>query len=70
MGTHGAKAYRPWTPALYSREAHAPTVKLRDDELISFLIDASSPSRVSLGSMPLTKTRPVAGAPFDPTMMV
>ena len=39
MNTPGAKAYRPWTPELYAHQAHAPSAKLPEDDLVFFLID-------------------------------
>ena len=39
MNTPGAKAYRPWTPELYADQAHAPSAKLPEDDLVFFVID-------------------------------
>ena len=31
--------HRPWTPELYADQAHAPSAKLPEDDLVFFLID-------------------------------
>ena len=62
MNTPGAKAYRPWTPELYAHQAHAPSAKLPEDDLVFFLIDVVPKLDLSK-SMPPTKTRPAAPRP-------
>ena len=34
MSTPGGKAYRPWTPETYARQAHAPAAKLFEDAVM------------------------------------
>ena len=68
MNTPGPKAYRPWTPELYAQQAHAPSAKLPDDDLVFFLIDVVPKldlSRIHAPYQDETRGAP----PFDPAMM-
>ena len=65
MNPPGAKAYRPWTPEIYARQAHAPAAKLPEDDLVFFLLDVVPKLDLSR-FMPPTKTRPVAHRPSIP----
>ncbi len=68
MNTPGAKANRPWTPELYAQQAHAPSAKLPDDDLVFFLVDVVPKldlSRIHAPYQDETRGAP----PFDPAMM-
>jgi transposase len=68
MNTPGAKAYRPWTPELYARQAHAPAAKLPEDDLVFFLIDVVP--KLDLSKIHAPYQDETRGAPpFDPVMM-
>ena len=62
MNTPGAKAYRPWTPELYAHQAHAPSAKLPEDDLVFFLINVVPKLDLSKIHAPY-KTRPAAPRP-------
>ena len=69
MNTPGAKAYRPWTPELYAHQAHAPSAKLPEDDLVFFLIDVVP--KLDLSQIHAPYQDETRGAPpFDPAMMV
>ena len=69
MNTPGAKAYRPWTPELYAHQAHAPSAKLPEDDLVFFLIDVVP--KLDLSKIHAPYQDETRGAPpFDPAMMV
>ena len=69
MNTPGAKAYRPWTPELYADQAHAPSAKLPEDDLVFFLIDVVP--KLDLSQIHAPYQDETRGAPpFDPAMMV
>ena len=69
MNTPGAKAYRPWTPELYAHQAHAPSAKLPEDDLVFFLIDVVPKLDLSKIHAPYQdETR--EAPPLDPAMMV
>lgn len=68
MSTAGSKAYRPWDPEVYARQAHAPAVKLPEDDLVFFLIDVVP--RLDLSKVHAPYQDEARGAPpFDPAMM-
>ncbi len=69
MNTPGAKAYRPWTPELYAHQAHAPSAKLPEDDLVFFVIDVVPKLDLSQIHAPYQDETPGA-PPFDPAMMV
>jgi transposase len=69
MKMPGGKAYRPWNPELYARQAHAPDAQLPEDDLVFFLLDVVPKldlSRIHAASQDETRGAP----PFDPAMMV
>jgi transposase len=69
MKTPGGKAYRPWNPELYARQAHAPEAQLPEDDLVFFLLDVVPKldlSKIHAGYQDETRGAP----PFDPAMMV
>jgi transposase len=69
MNTPGAKAYRPWTPELYADQAHAPSAKLPEDDLVFFVIDVVP--KLDLSQIHAPYQDETRGAPpFDPAMMV
>src|SRR3974377_599341 len=69
MNTPGAKAYRPWTPELYATQAHPPSAKLPEDDLVFFLIDVVP--KLDLSKIHAPYQDETRGAPpFDPVMMV
>lgn len=69
MNTPGAKAYRPWTPEIYARQAHAPGVQLPEDDLVFFLLDVVP--KLDLSKIHAVYQDETRGAPpFDPAMMV
>src|SRR5713101_9660336 len=39
MSEHGEKTYRPWEPERYRQDAHSPTAKLPEGDLVFFLLD-------------------------------
>src|SRR5208337_3399606 len=66
MNTPGAKAYRPWTPELYAHQAHAPSAKLPEDDLVFFLIDVVP--KLDLSKIHAPYQDETRGAPpFDPS---
>src|SRR5436305_4839566 len=68
MTTPGGKAYRPWTPDLYTPPAHAPAAKLPEDDLVFFLLDVVP--KLDLAPIHAVYQDETRGAPpFDPAMM-
>jgi transposase len=68
MSNPGSKTYRPWTPALYAHQAHAPQAKLPADDLVFFLIDVVP--KLDLSQVHAVYQDETRGAPpFDPAMM-
>ena len=39
MSEHHGKTYRPWEPQRYQQEAHSPTAKLPEGDVVFFLLD-------------------------------
>src|SRR4051794_18225664 len=69
MNAPGGKAYRPWTPELYTHQAHAPAAKLPEDDLVFFLLDVVP--ELDLAPIHAVYQDETRGAPpFDPAMMV
>ena len=69
MNAPGGKAYRPWTPELYTHQAHAPAAKLPEDDLVFFLLDVVP--KLDLAPIHAVYQDETRGAPpFDPAMMV
>jgi transposase len=69
MKTPGGKAYRPWNPELYARQAHAPDAQLPEDDLVFFLLDVVP--KLDLSQIHAVYQDETRGAPpFDPAMMV
>lgn len=63
------KTYRPWQPELYHRQAHAPSGKLPEDDLVFFLIDLMP--HLDLRRFYAHYEDETRGAPpFDPALMV
>jgi transposase len=68
MNAPGGKAYRPWTPEAYAHQAHAPAVKLPEDDLVFFLLDVVP--TLDLSKIHASYQDETRGAPpFDPAMM-
>lgn len=68
MKTPGGKAYRPWNPELYARQAHAPDAQLPEDDLVFFLLDVVP--KLDLSKIHAVYQDETRGAPpFDPAMM-
>jgi transposase len=68
MNTPGAKAYRPWTPEIDARQAHAPGVQLPEDDLVFFLLDVVP--QLDLSKIHAAYQDETRGAPpFNPAMM-
>jgi transposase len=68
MNAPGGKAYRPWTPDLYARQAHAPATQLPEDDLVFFLLDVVP--TLDLSRIHAVYQDEARGAPpFDPAMM-
>ena len=69
MKTPSPKAYRPWTPEVYARQAHAPDAQLPQDDLVFFLLDVVP--KLDLSKIHAAYQDETRGAPpFDPAMMV
>jgi len=63
------KTYRPWQPALYRLQVHAPATKLPPDDLVFFLLDVMPQLDLRRFYAPYEdETR--GAPPFDPAMMV
>src|SRR3954463_6216379 len=68
MNPPGGKAYRPWTPELYSQQAHSPAAKLPEDDLVFFLLDVVPTLDLSkIHALYQDETR--GAPPFDPALM-
>src|SRR3954468_3507781 len=68
MNTPGGKAYRPWNPELYARQAYMPAAKLPEDDLVFFLLDVVP--KLDLAPIHAVYQDETRGAPpFDPAMM-
>src|SRR3989442_981061 len=69
MSEHGGKTYRPWEPQRYRQEAHSPTAKLPEGDLVFFLLDTVP--QLALQRFYAPYEEETRGAPpFDPAMMV
>jgi transposase len=69
MSEHGEKTYRPWEPERYRQDAHSPTAKLPEGDLVFFLLDTVPQLEVSRCYAPYEhETR--GAPPYDPAMMV
>jgi transposase len=69
MSEHGEKTYRPWEPERYRQDAHSPTAKLPEGDLVFFLLDTVPQLEVSRFYAPYEhETR--GAPPYDPAMMV
>src|SRR5213595_1084028 len=69
MSEHSGKTYRPWEPERYQHEAQSPAAKLREGDLVFFLLDTVR--RLDLSRFYAPYERETRGAPpFDPAMMV
>ncbi len=65
----GGKTYRPWEPQHYRQQAHSPSSKLPEGDLVFFLLDVVPKLALSRFYAPYEKeTR--GGPPFDPAMML
>jgi transposase len=69
MSEHHGKTYRPWEPQRYQQEAHSPTAKLPEGDLVFFLLDTVP--QLALQRFYAPYEEETRGAPpFDPAMMV
>jgi transposase len=69
MDAPTGKSYRPWTPELYAHQAHSPSTKLPEDDLVFFLLDVVP--KLDLAPIDAVYQDETRGAPpFDPAMMV
>jgi transposase len=69
MSEHGEKTYRPWEPERYRQDAHSPTAKLPEGDLVFFLLDTVPQLELSRFYAPYEhETR--GAPPYDPAMMV
>src|SRR6266699_6681275 len=69
MRAGGGKTYRPWEPQHYRQQAHSPSSKLPEGDLVFFLLDVVPKLALSRFYAPYEKeTR--GGPPFDPAMML
>ena len=69
MSEHGEKTYRPWEPERYRQDAHSPTAKLPEGDLVFFLLDTVPQLVLSRFYAPYEhETR--GAPPYDPAMMV
>jgi transposase len=68
MNAPTGKSYRPWTPQLYAHQAHSPSAKLPEDDLVFFLLDVVP--TLNLSKIDVLYQDETRGAPpFDPAMM-
>src|SRR4051794_4721973 len=68
MNAPTGKSYRPWTPHLYAHQAHSPSAKLPEDDLVFFLLDVVP--KLDLAPIHAVYQDETRGAPpFDPAMM-
>jgi transposase len=69
MREGGGKTSRPWEPQRYRQQAHSPTSKLPEGDLVFFLLEVVPTWDLSrLYARSAKETR--GGPPFDPAMMV
>jgi transposase len=69
MSEARGKTYRPWDPQHYRHEAHSPSAKLPEGDLVFFLLDTVPKLNLSRFYAPYEEeTR--GAPPFDPQMMV
>ena len=69
MSEHREKTYRPWEPERYRQDAHSPTAKLPEGDLVFFLLDTVPQLELSRFYAPYEhETR--GAPPYDPAMMV
>jgi transposase len=69
MNAPTGKTYRPWNPDCYAHEAHSPSAKLPEDDLVFFLLDVVP--KLDLSPIHAFYQEETRGAPpFDPAMMV
>jgi transposase len=69
MSERGEKTYRPWEPERYRQDAHSPTAKLPEGDLVFFLLDTVPQLELSRFYAPYEhETR--GAPPYDPAMMV
>jgi transposase len=69
MSERGEKTYRPWEPERYRQDAHSPTAKLPEGDLVFFLLDIVPQLELSRFYAPYEhETR--GAPPYDPAMMV
>ena len=69
MSEHREKTYRPWEPERYRQDAHSPTAKLPEGDLVFFLLDTVPQRELSRFYAPYEhETR--GAPPYDPAMMV
>ena len=62
------KTYRPWDPQAYRRQAHSPSSKLPEGDLVFFLLDVVP--ELDLGPIYAPYEEQLRGAPpFDPRLM-
>ena len=69
MSEHREKTYRPWEPERYRQDAHSPTAKLPEGDVVFFLLDTVPQLELSRFYAPYEhETR--GAPPYDPAMMV
>jgi transposase len=69
MSERGEKTYRPWEPERYRQDAHSPTAKLPEGDLVFFLLDTVPQLELRRFYAPYEhETR--GAPPYDPAMMV
>jgi transposase len=69
MSERGEKTYRPWEPERSRQDAHTPTAKLPEGDLVFFLLDTVPQLELSRFYAPYEhETR--GAPPYDPAMMV
>src|SRR5215510_10132035 len=69
MSERGEKTYRPWEPERYRQDAHSPTAKLPEGDLVFFLLDTVPQLELSRFYAPYEhETR--GAPPYDPAMLV
>src|SRR5439155_8864974 len=69
MSEHHGKTYWPWEPQRYQQEAHSPTAKLPEGDVVFFLLDTVP--QLALQRFYAPYEEETRGAPpFDPAMMV
>src|SRR5712691_1230315 len=69
MSERREKTYRPWEPERYRQDAHSPTAKLPEGDLVFFLLDTVPQLELRRFYAPYEhETR--GAPPYDPAMMV